>query len=68
MEDLNKDTGMATLLMKLVNLFQKEEKDQIYEPYLSFDRIMRDCSMSMEVYAINFEQRYSHAQMQDGTS
>lgn len=58
-DDLNKDTGMDTLLTKLDDLFLKEEKDQVYEAYSSFDRIVRDSSVSMTDYIIDFEQRYS---------
>ena len=58
-DDLNKDDGMTTLLAKLDNLFMKEEKDQVYEAYSSFDRITRDSSVSMADYIIDFEQRYS---------
>lgn len=58
-DDLNKDTGMNTLLTKLDDLFLKEEKDQVYEAYSSFDRIMKDSSVSMTDYIIDFKQRYS---------
>lgn len=58
-DDLNKDTGMNTLLLKLDDLFLKEEKDQTYEAYTSFDRIMKDSGVSMTDYIIDFEQRYS---------
>ncbi|KAL2093504.1 hypothetical protein ACEWY4_010816 [Coilia grayii] len=58
-DDLNKDTGMNTLLEKLDGLFLKEEKDRTYDAYSSFDRIMRDSSLSMADYIIEFEQRYS---------
>lgn len=57
--DLNKDTGMATLLAKLDDLFLKEEKDRIYEAYSDFDRINKEANMSMADYIIDFEQRYS---------
>lgn len=57
--DLNRNNGMTTLLAKLDNLFLKEEKDQVYEAYSSFDRITRDSSVSMTDYIIDFEQCYS---------
>lgn len=50
---------MTTLLVKLDDLFLKEEKDWTYEAYLSSDRIMRDSIVSMTDYIINFKQRYS---------
>lgn len=56
-DDLNKDTGMNTLLAKLDNLFLKEEKDRAYDTYSSFDRVTRDSSMTMADYIIDFEQR-----------
>lgn len=58
-DDLNKDTGMATLLGKLDALFLKEEKDRIYEAYSDFDRTTKEVNMSMADYIIDFEQRYS---------
>lgn len=58
-DDLNKDTGMDTLLAKLDNLFLKEEKDRTYDAYSDFDRILRDGNVSMADYIIDFEQRYS---------
>lgn len=58
-DDLNKDTGMNTLVTKLDDLFLKEEKDQVYEVYSSFDRIMKDSSVSTTDYIIIFEQGYS---------
>lgn len=58
-DDLNADNGMATLLAKLDDLFLKEEKDRIYEAYLSFDKVVRDSNVSMMDYSIDFEQRYS---------
>lgn len=58
-DDLNKDTGMTTLLAKLDALFLKEEKDRIYDAYSDFDRIMKEANMSMADYIIDFEQRYS---------
>ena len=58
-DDLNKDTGMGTLLAKLDDLFLKEEKDRIYEAYSDFDRINKEANMSMADYIIDFEQRYS---------
>lgn len=62
-DDLNTDTGMTTLLAKLEDLFLKEENDQTYEAYTSFDRIVRDSNVSMTDYIIDFEQRYSDAQV-----
>lgn len=58
-DDLNKDTGMGTLLARLDDLFLKEEKDRIYEAYSDFDRINKEANMSMADYIIDFEQRYS---------
>lgn len=58
-DDLNKDTSMDTLLAKLDSLFLKGEKDRAYDAYSSFDRVMRDGSISMADYIIDFEQRYS---------
>lgn len=58
-DDLNKDTGMTTLLAKLDDLFLKEEKDRIYEAYSDFDRIIKEVNTSMADYIIDFEQRYS---------
>lgn len=40
-DDLNKDTGMATLLGKLDALFLKEEKDRIYEAYSDFSVLQK---------------------------
>lgn len=45
-DDLNKDTGIATLFAKLDSLFLKEEKDRIYEAYTEFDRIVKDGNVS----------------------
>ena len=58
-DDLNKDSGMKTLLAKLDNLFLKEEKDLIYEAYSDFDKVRRDSGVSMSDYIIDFEQRYA---------
>lgn len=58
-DDLNKDSGMDTLLRKLDEMFLKEEKDRIYEAYSNFDQIKRESGVSMTDYIIEFEQRYS---------
>lgn len=58
-EDLNEDTGMNTSLAKLHSLFLKEEENLNYDAYSSFDRITRDCGVSMADYIIYFEQCYS---------
>ncbi len=58
-DDLKKDTGMNALLAKLDDLFLKEEKGRTYEAYSSFDCIMRDSTVSIVDYIINFEKQYS---------
>lgn len=58
-DNLNKDTGIATLLAKLDNLFLKEEKDRLYKAYSDFDHIIKEVYMSMADYIIDFEQHYS---------
>lgn len=55
-DDLNKDK--EHFIWKTWYVL-KEEKDQIYEAYLSFHRIMGDNSVSMTHYIIDSEQRYS---------
>lgn len=46
-----------------------DEKDQIHEAYSSYNRIIRDGSVSMTDYIIDFEQWFPlDAQVQDGTS
>ncbi|XP_061906336.1 uncharacterized protein LOC133659674 [Entelurus aequoreus] len=64
-DDLDKDTGMATLLAKLDGVFQQEEKDRAYEAYYQFDRLMKDSSVSMADYIIDFEQRYNRIKKYD---
>lgn len=58
-DDLNKDTGMTTLLEKLDGLFLVEEKDRTYDAYSNFDKLARDNSVSMADFIIKFEQRYA---------
>lgn len=54
---LDNDDGMTTLL-ELDGVFLKEEKDRVYEAYSHFDHIIKDSSISMVDYIIDFEQRY----------
>ena len=58
-DKFNAKTGMDTLHAKLDSLFLKVEKDRTYKASSSFNRITRDCSVSMSEHIINFEQRYS---------
>ena len=54
--DLNKDDGMTTLLIKLDTVFLKEEKVRQDEAYTEFDRIVKDNSILMVDYIVEFEQ------------
>lgn len=56
-EDLDNDNGMDTLFMKLDGVF--EEKGCAYDVYSHVDRLMKDSSVSMVDYIIDFEQRYN---------
>ncbi len=63
-DDLNKDNGMDTLLVKLDSLFLKEEKDPAYEADLNFDQIKRDCSVPITDYIIDFDRGASQRGLQ----
>lgn len=58
-DDLDKDTGMVTLLAKLDSVFQLEEKDRACEAFSQFGHLKKDRSVSMADYIIDFEQRYN---------
>ena len=58
-DQLDSDDGMKTLLDKLDGVFQREEKDRAYEAYSQFDRLVKESSVSMADYIIDFEQRYN---------
>lgn len=56
-EELDDDNGMTTLLAKLDGVF--EEEDWAYDAYSHFDRLVKDSSVSMTDYIIDFEQRHN---------
>jgi len=56
--DLNKDTGMASLLTALDAVFMKEAKDSAYEAYSNFDSFRRS-GISISDYVFEFEHRYN---------
>jgi hypothetical protein len=57
--DLNKDTGVASLVRELDKVFQKEEKDLAYEAYTIFDGYHKGDNSSISDYIYEYEQRYS---------
>ena len=49
---------MGTLIRALDSVFLREEKDRAYEAYSNFDSV-RDISVAITDYIIDFEQRYN---------
>jgi hypothetical protein len=56
--DLNKESGMKTLVDALNKVFEREEKDCAYEAYTQFDKYVKPEVASMSDFVIEFDRRY----------
>ena len=53
--NLNNDTGVTTLIVYLSGLFARDELSKIYKCYIKFDCYIKEISIKIEDYVIEFE-------------
>ena len=58
-DELKKDTGVATLIKFMDNVFKKDELSAAYEAYTVFDRYRKPTETTMEEFVIEFEKLYN---------
>ena len=63
--ELNKDTGVDTLIASLDTIFLKDKTDLAYSAYTKFDSFRKPESMSMADYIIEFERNYDQSKKHD---